>query len=309
MRDNKIIFSLIGGGVVLLLVFVFMMSCYEVVDPGHRGVHVSFGTLTEESIDEGFHFKAPWATIHEINVQEQIVVNAASAASSDLQTVTTEVAVNYKPEAEMVWWLYQNLGRSGEVWRTTKLNPIISESVKSVTAKYTAENLIKHREEVKSEIERIITSRAKGSNLIVTAVNITDFKFSASFDHAIEAKVQAEQDALRARNELEKEKVEAEKKVVQSEAEAKMKELQAVADRRATEERAAGQAKQIELLSIANAEATKREAAAEAEANKTLLATLDRKILENKRLEKWDGKLPRVTGDSNALLLIDPEKE
>lgn len=309
MRDNKIIFSLVGGAVLLLLVLVLFLSCFEVVDPGNRGVHVSFGELTEESYDEGLHFKAPWASIHEVNIQEQIVVSAAGAASSDLQTVTTEVAVNYKPEADMVWWLYQNLGKTGEIWRTTKLNPIIGESVKSVTAKYTAENLIKHREEVKAEIERIITQRALGSNLIVTAVNITDFKFSASFDHAIEAKVQAEQDTLRARNELEKEKVEAEKKVVQSEAEAKMKELQAVADRRAVEERAAGEAKQIELLSIANAEAVKRQAAAEAEANKVLLETLDKKILENKRLEKWDGKLPRVTGDANALLLLDPEKE
>lgn len=309
MRDNKSLFMLIGAGVVLVLVATFMLSCYEIVDPGHRGVHVSFGTLTEEAYDEGLHFKAPWATIHEVNVQEQIVVNAAGAASSDLQTVTTEVAVNYKPEAAMVWWLYQNLGRSEEVWRTTKLNPIIGESVKSVTAKYTAENLIKHREEVKGEIERIITQRAAGSNLIVTAVNITDFKFSSSFDHAIEAKVQAEQDTLRARNELEKEKVEAEKKVVQSEAEAKMKELQASADRKATEEKAAGQAKQIELLSIANSEATKREADAEAEANKVLLATLDKKILENKRLEKWDGKLPKVTGSTNPLLLLNPDDE
>jgi regulator of protease activity HflC (stomatin/prohibitin superfamily) len=308
MRNKAPIFAVIAG-VVLLLGIILFASCYEVVDPGHRGVHVAFGTLTEHSYNEGLHIKAPWAAIHELNVQEQIVNTSATAASSDLQTVTTQVAVNYKPDADMVWWLYQTIGRSGEIWQTTKLNPITQESVKAVTAKYTAENLIKHREEVKSEIERIITTRAKATNLIVTAVNITDFRFSAAFDHAIEAKVQAEQDALRAKNELEKEKIEAEKQVVKSRAEAEMKGLQATADRKATEEKAIGQAKQIELVSIAQAEATKRTAEAEAEANRKLLETLDKRILDNKRLEEWDGKLPKVTGDKSAMVLIDPDQD
>jgi regulator of protease activity HflC (stomatin/prohibitin superfamily) len=305
MRNKLPVFAVIAG-VLFVLLIIFVTSCFEIIEPGHRGVKVAFGTLTEESLEEGLHVKAPWVDIHELNVQELIVVSAATAASSDLQTVSTEVAVNYRADPDMVWWLYQTIGKTGEVWKTTKLNPIIQESVKAVTAKYTAENLIKHREEVKAEIERIITTRGKATNLLVTTVNITDFKFSAAFDHAIEAKVQAEQDALRAKNELEKEKIEAEKRVVQSEGEAKMKELQAVADRKAVEERAAGQAKQIELLSIAEAEATKRTAEAEAEANRKLLETLDKRILDNKRLEKWDGKLPRVTGEGNAMLLIDP---
>ncbi len=307
MRNKVPVFAAIGGVVVVVLI-ILTTACFEIIEPGHRGVKVSFGTLTEESVPEGLHVKAPWVQIHELNVQELIVISAATAASSDLQTVTTEVAVNYRADPEMVWWLYQSIGKTGEIWKTTKLNPIIQESVKAVTAKYSAENLIKNREEVKAEIERIITTRAKATNLLVTTVNITDFRFSAAFDSAIEAKVQAEQDALRARNELEKERIEAEKKVVQSEAEAKMKELQAAADRIATEERAAGQAKQIELISIAEAEAIKRTADAEAEANRKLLETLDQRILQNKRLEKWDGVLPKVSGGGDPLLLINPNE-
>jgi len=87
-----------------------------------------------------------------------------------------------------------------------------------------------------------------------------------------------------------------------------VREFKAQAERIAVEEAAAGEATRIELTSIANAEAVKREAEAEAIANRMLLETLERRILENKRIERWDGKLPRVSG-SDAMILIDPDKD
>lgn len=309
MRNNKLAVFAGVGVTVMILTLMLGGSFFEVVDPGYRGVKVAFGDLTEQSLEEGLHFKAPWTTIHELEVRERVVNSKAGAASSDLQSVSTQVAVNYRGDPEMVWWLYKNIGASVETWEITKLNPIIQESVKAVTAKYTAENLIKSREAVKKQIEEMITNRAKGSNILVTAVNITDFSFSDAFDRAIEAKVQAEQDFLRSQNELKKEEVEAQKTVVKAEADKQIRELKAKGERMATEEAAAGSAKQIELLSLAEAEATKRTAEAQAEANRKLLETLDPRILEFKKLEKWDGALPRVSGGKDSIILIDPEKK
>lgn len=306
MRNKAAVFAIVGS-VLILFALVFAGSFFEVVDPGFRGVKVVFGDMTEESLPEGLHVKAPWADIHEIEVRERVVNAKAGAASSDLQSVSTQVAVNFRGDPEMVWWLYKNIGVTVETWEITKLNPIIQETVKAVTAKYTAENLIKSREQVKKTIEETIITRAKHSNLIVTSVNITDFSFSQAFDRAIEAKVQAEQDFFRSQNELKKEEVEAKKTVVKAEADKEIRELKAKGERTATEEAAAGGAKQIELISTAEAEAIKRTAEAQAEANKKLLETLDPRILEFKKLERWDGALPRVSGGKDNIVLIDPE--
>lgn len=275
------VITLVVGGILLLVLLILFSSGFEVVDAGHRGVYTVFGDVSEEALGEGLHFKAPWANIEEVDVREQIVESAVSAASSDLQTVRTSMAVNYRPDAEWVWWLYQNLGKTNAEWEVKKLNPIIQESVKSVTAKYSAENLIKSRPQVKQEIERMIRERGETSHLVITDVNITDFSFSSAFDEAIESKVRAEQDALRAENELRREKVEQEKKVVQAEAQAKI----------------------IELTATANANAKRTQSEAEAQANRTIAESLDEKVLRNKWLEKWDGRLPKVLGEGQGVLL------
>lgn len=297
-------------GVILLIVLLSVVtSMYTIVEPGHRGVKVVLGEITEQSLDEGFHFKLPWVDIHEINVKEQIVTASTGAASRDLQSVSTEVAVNFRPIADQAWWLYQNVGATRDTWETVWLNPIITETVKAVTARFTAEDLVTQRDVVKGQIEEVIKRRALETKLIVSSVNITDFSFSQSFDRAIEQKVEADQAVLRTENELRREKIEVQKQVAKAEAEKDMRILQAAGEADALQQRAAAQAKEIELLSIARAEATKREAEAEAAANRMLLETLDKKVLENKRLEKWDGKLPRVSGGGDPLILIDPERE
>lgn len=305
----KFVVAAVGGVIVLIVLLSMISSMYAIVEPGHRGVKVVLGEITEESLDEGFHFKLPWVDIHDINVKEQIVTASTGAASKDLQSVSTEVAVNFRPTAEQAWWLYQNVGATRDTWETVWLNPIITETVKAVTAKFTAEDLVTQRDVVKGQIEEVIKRRALETKLLVSSVNITDFSFSQSFDRAIEQKVEADQAVLRTENELRRERIEVQKQVAKAEAEKEMRILQAAGEADALEQRAAAQAKEIELLSIARAEATKREAEAEAAANRMLLETLDKRVLENKRLERWDGKLPRVSGGGDPLILIDPERE
>ncbi|MDH5641350.1 MAG: prohibitin family protein, partial [Nitrospira sp.] len=255
---------------------------------GHRGVATTFGAVEETAYSEGFHWKWPWVTITEVNTQEQVTEHAAAASSKDLQAVNATVAVTYHAVHEEVWWIYQNLGEERFTWETIKLNPIIAESVKSVTANFKADDLIGKRQIVKVEVETLIRQRAlKEAKINVTSVNITDFDFSASFNASIEAKVRAEQDTLRAQNELKREEVEQEKQVVKAEAEKKM----AVLD-------AEGKAEAIAL-----------EAKARAEANNMLAESITPEILRYMQLERWDGVLPRVTGGAAPFVLVDPDKE
>jgi prohibitin 2 len=87
--------------------------------------------------------------------------------------------------------------------------PAIQESVKQVTARFNAEELITKRETVKDQIDEQIRARLAAYNIIVDGLSITDFQFLPEFVRAVEAKVAAQQGALQAQNELRRIEIEA----------------------------------------------------------------------------------------------------
>jgi regulator of protease activity HflC (stomatin/prohibitin superfamily) len=89
--------------------------------------------------------------------------------------------------------------------------------------------LITKRSEVSTSIVSEINKKIWDKWIIIQDINITEFKFSSAFNQAIEAKVQAEQEALTAKNQLEKVKFEAEQQIEKSKAEAEKIRIQAEA--------------------------------------------------------------------------------
>ncbi|MEK7841163.1 MAG: SPFH domain-containing protein, partial [Deltaproteobacteria bacterium] len=141
------------------------------------------------------------------------------------------------------------------------------EVIKAVTAKYTAEELIAKRGEVKSAIRTELTDRLAVFNIKVVEVSVADFNFSKTFNEAIESKQVAEQRVAQAKNELERIKVENEQKITQARAEA-------------------------EGLKLQRQEITE--------------SLLKLREIENQRkaIEKWDGKLPSVTGGTVPFIQV-----
>jgi len=161
-------------------------------------------------LDEGFHFKTPFVDkIIPLDVRTKKVKEQADSSSKDLQVVTTTLALNYHLLPSKVTNILQEIGDEYAV-KDTIIAPAIQEAVKSATARYTAEELITKRDEVSITIKDLLTKRLQKSHVAVTDVNIENFAFSAEFNQAIEAKVTAEQEALRAKNDLERIKFEAE---------------------------------------------------------------------------------------------------
>ena len=222
-------------------------------------------------------------SVEQIDVRLRKAENEAGAASKDLQVVRTRVAVQYSPTADVTPLTFQKIGPRAIV-ETTLINPAIMESVKAVTALYTAEELVTSRAEVKNNIQAAIenfintTLEQKGvaGAMSLTNVAITDFDFSEEFNRAIEEKVKAEQEALKAKNEKLR-------RVTQAEAAAAERELAADAE-----------AYQIEAASRARAEAIRREAQALKD---------NPELIQLRIAEKWDGQLPQVTGEGALPLL------
>ncbi|MNJ28822.1 hypothetical protein D3C77_233730 [compost metagenome] len=104
-------------------------------------------------------------------------------------------------------------------------------------------------------------------DLIVNEINIVNFKFSEAFDTSIEAKQVAQQQALKAENDLKRIEIEAKQKIAQAQAEA-------------------------ESLKLKKQEVTPE------------LVQLKQIEVQEKALEKWDGRLPSVTGGATPFIDI-----
>lgn len=251
----------------VLLMFTFVFRFWTIVPAGHRGVLLQFGAV-KDVLNEGFHLRAPivqWVDLVDVRIQKG--ETEAAAASRDLQTVTSKIAVNYHVDPAFVGSLYQTVGKN---YGPTIIAPAVQETVKAITAKYTAEELIAKRQDVSAEIKALLASRLLPYGIVVDGYNIVNFDFSQEFNKAIEAKQTAEQLALKAKRDLERVKIEAEQKVTQAQAEA-------------------------EALRIQREQVTPE------------LLRLREIEVQRMAVEKWDGKMPQVAGGALPFIQVPVE--
>jgi len=140
------------GIVALIVIGVVAGASVQIVDAGHRGILLHFNAvdLTKPPLVEGLHFVTPFAdSVVQMEIRTLKFVKATSAASKDLQTVSTEITVNYHPAPGFVHNLYQSVGLDYE---NRIITPTVEEVVKQVTANYNAEELITKRPQVKAEL-------------------------------------------------------------------------------------------------------------------------------------------------------------
>ena len=142
--------------------------------------------------------------------------------------------------------------------------PAVNEVLKATTAQYTAEESVTNRALISDGLVEGLNKKLNELGLYVTDVNIIDFDFSEAFINAIEEKQVAQQKLLKAETE-----------------------------------------KQTAITNAkAAAEAAKIKAEGDAEANKKLNDSLTDRVIENKKIEKWNGELPRVSGSGGTIIDI-----
>jgi len=203
---------------IVLFIASLIFGSFTTIPAGHRGVVIRFSAVTGTILEEGLQAKLPFIdSVEKMSVQTQKYEADAVSASQDLQDVNTTIALNWHLDPSMADEVYRTLGLD---FIERLASPAIQETVKQVTARYIAENLILKRDEVKAEITQNLSNRLMERGIITETVSITNFKFSDTFTAAIEAKVAAEQAVLEARNKLERIKVEAQQREEQEKGEA-----------------------------------------------------------------------------------------
>lgn len=196
--------------VVLILAILVLFGSFQVVGAGHVGVVTRFGAVSRV-VTPGIAIKIPLIeSIHQMETRTQKEQVQAQSASKDLQTVNSEIALNFHLRGEKAVSVYQNIG---EEYIDRIIAPAMQEAFKATTAKFTAEELIGKREAVKQMAYSELKSRLDKYNVIVDDFNIVNFDFSADFNTAIEQKQVAQQD-------LEKAKIQAETALTQAQGQA-----------------------------------------------------------------------------------------
>lgn len=265
--NKKQLLALVG---VLVIVF----SCYVSIPAGHTGVVTTFGSVENYTLKAGMHFKLPWQEVIKMDNRVQKSTQDMSCFSSDIQEVSMTYTVNYQISKQDAMTIYKTIGIG---YYDTVIAPCITESVKIVTAQYTAEDLVSSRSLMASQIEEVLSKKLAAYNIELVGASIENMDFTDAFTDAVEAKQVAEQNKLRA-------ETEAQQRVLEANAAAEIKRIEAEADA-------------YELTTRAEAEA---------EANRKIAESLTEALIAYTYAENWNGELPTfMTGDGATLPMFD----
>ncbi len=261
---------------VIVLILSLGISCTTVIEAGHTGVVSTFGKVSEDVLQEGFHFKAPWQKVTMMDNRIVKLEVMTEAFSSDLQTVSVNLAVNYRVDTSMSYSIVKNIGTGYE---SVLITPAVNEVMKSIMASYTAEASIASRNAVSTALVEQLNDKLSGSGIHITDINIIDFDFSEAYIAAIEAKQVEAQKKLQA-------EIEQERLTMEREAEAKRQVIAA---------ESAAEVAKIE------ADASKYAAEREAEANQKISESLTDMFIEYTKAQNWNGELPTVMGSDTII--------
>ena len=195
-KTNKDVY--IAVQLTLVIIFLAIMSkFFVIVNAGERGVLMQFGKVQEQVLGEGLHVIFPTVySVKKLSVRVQKQESSAEASSKDLQDVFTDVALNWHIIPEEANAIFQQIGDEREVVARI-IDPAVEEVLKAVMAKYTAEEIITKRGEVKAAVDEFLTLRLLTYHIAVDDISLVHVHFSQRFSDAVEAKQIAEQEAKR----------------------------------------------------------------------------------------------------------------
>lgn len=248
-------------GAIVVIGTVMLVSCsMTTVDTGHRGVKVRFGEVIGEGLPEGLYFVNPLTTdIRNIDTRVQSWNANTQAYTRDVQQATLQFVLNYRLDPNSAHIVFQQVGGD---WAAKLIGQVVLEEMKREVGQHEAVDLISQRDTAARTIEKNVTALLARRNVIVTGFQLTNIDYTNEFEHAVEAKVIAQQNAIEEQN-----------RTVQVREKANQ---------------------QIETAK-GNAESTILNAKAEAESIEIRARALERnaKLVEWEAVQKWNGTLPQ----------------
>jgi prohibitin 1 len=205
---------LVAIGIAAFIIVILLFSSVTRVSTGHVGVLTLFGRVTGEVLGEGIHLINPMKSNNEMSIQTQTIKESASVPSSEGLVMNLDTSLIYHLNPERAAEVYQKIGANYE---NVVVEPTLRAAIRESTASHTANALYTgEREMVAKQIYDQLTTQLNQRGLIVENVLLRDIQLPSTLKASIEAKQQAEQEALAMSFRLQKEKQEAERKRIEA---------------------------------------------------------------------------------------------
>lgn len=228
VKRFRTVSSVAVAGAVVFLIF----SLLVVVPPGHVGVPVIFGAVSETVYGSGLHIKWPVADIVKMSVQERVYTMGVTAKGgqvdpAEIITVLTregmkvdvDVTVQYRIKPERTPWILNN-----KVWGNVDnfeyqyVRPEIRRAIRDICARYSAQQLYSgKRAQVGEEIRELADTLLAKNGCACVLVNLRNVVLPEVVTAAIERKKEREQQSQEYDYKLEVEAKEADRKRIEAE--------------------------------------------------------------------------------------------
>src|SRR5436853_2597030 len=200
----------LGGA--LLLILLYASVAY--VPAGNVGVLTLFGRVTGDVLPEGTHLVNPFKGNNTMSIRTQELKETASVPSEEGLVMTMDTSLLFRLNPEKAAEVYQKIGPQ---FVEVVVEPNMRSAIRSVTAAHNASALYTGgREEVAQKIYDELARQLGSRGIEVQNVLLRDIQLPPMLKSSIEAKQQAEQDALRMTFVLQKEKQEADRKRIEA---------------------------------------------------------------------------------------------
>lgn len=277
--------KLLGIGAVVLFLLILVPSMIVVINPGNVGVlvHRMGEGVDPRPLGVGFHWK--WPVMEDIieypiymqtlvlgkvgqdgsQYNEEINVNSVEG-----QPISCDVSISFELDPTKVPDLYSTFRTNIDLITHGFVKQTIRNVLQQVVGRTEIVNFLgKDKAKVVAAAQEELQKLLGPYGFIIKQFTLNEIRAPESIVVAIEAKNTMAQEALRAQNELQKKQFEAQQRVIEADGESQA------------------------LLTRAKAQA---------EANNLLSASLTNNLVEYKKIEKWNGILPTVSGGATPLL-------
>ena len=200
--------------VAAIVLLILLFSSITSIPTGNVGVLTLFGRVTGTVLGEGIHLINPLESVQKLSVQTQSIKESANVPSNEGLILALDTSLLFRLDRNKAAEVFQTVN---ENYAEKIVEPTLRAAIRSATSAHTANALYTNaRELVQQQIQDDLTKQLAARGVIVEAVLLRDVQLPAMLKSSIEAKQQAEQDALRMSFILQKEKQEAERKRIEA---------------------------------------------------------------------------------------------
>ena len=300
--------AIVTGAVIIIMLVVFF-SCMEKVPAGYVGIVYSMnGGISDDVLTQGWHLVSPTkeVTLYSVGIEQSYLTagedgdskrdDSFEVPSSDGKGLKVDLTFTYRYDADQVAKLFTKFkGQSGKEVRDSFIKPNIISWTKEVTAKYPVTEILgDERANLNIALSEYISAKFEPYGIIIENVSLIDIDADDETRASVQRKVNAQQ-------ELELAQIEQKTANVQAQKDKEVALIEAEKEKEVAEINA----EKARIKAKGDAEATKIKADAEAEANSKISKSLTPELIEKEKIDKWDGTVPFVSGDTTPIINLN----